>query len=512
MKKVFFISLLLLCAFAFSQSSDVVIYAFGSEMITLDPSTEFSNSIIVLNNVYETLTRFVDGEVIPILAESWSANEEGDIWTFKLRQGVKFHDGTEMTSEDVKYSIERCIRLGQGPAYIWDSVESIKTPDDYTVVFELSYPANIPLIAASGYGAFIFSSEVSKLGDDTEIAEWFNGGNEVGSGPYRLVKYDPKTQIVMKKFDDYWGGWTENKFENAVIQIVPDPSLRTQMILSNEVQITRDLIYDDIKVLESNPNVVVLNEPAFQVLYLFFNTQKHPFNNADFRKAVAYAIPFQDILRYVLMGYGRPPRGIIPQGMLGYANHLPPLNQDMKKAEEYLKKSGIDPDSVNLVLTYMQSDEGEKKSCELIWSALKKLGLNIEIRPMNWEQQWALARSDFQQAQDMFIMYWWPTIMSPYDFLFSMLHSEEEVLFNLCYYYNSEVDNLMDTAVTLEGIDPAKADSLYKQIETIVREDMPIVPLYQIDDIYVMSKAVKNFDPNPAYPNVVFFYNVESAF
>jgi len=71
---------------------------------------------------------------------------------------------------------------------------------------------------------------------------------------------------------------------------------------------------------------------------------------------------------------------------------------------------------------------------------------------------------------------------------------------------------LMDTAVTLEGIDPAKADSLYKQIETIVREDMPIVPLYQIDDIYVMSKAVKNFDPNPAYPNVVFFYNVESAF
>jgi len=177
-----------------------------------------------------------------------------------------------------------------------------------------------------------------------------------------------------------------------------------------------------------------------------------------------------------------------------------------------LKKSGIDPDSVNLVLTYMQSDEGEKKSCELIWSALKKLGLNIEIRPMNWEQQWALARSDFQQAQDMFIMYWWPTIMSPYDFLFSMLHSEEEVLFNLCYYYNSEVDNLMDTAVTLEGIAPAKADSLYKQIETIVREDMPIVPLYQIDDIYVMSKAVKNFDPNPAYPNVVFFYNVESAF
>jgi len=107
-------------------------------MITLDPSTEFSNSIIVLNNVYETLTRYVDGKLEPLLATEWSANEDGTMWTFKLRKNVKFHDGAELTSEAVKFSIERTIRLAGGPAYIWDSVHEIETPDPYTVVLSSS--------------------------------------------------------------------------------------------------------------------------------------------------------------------------------------------------------------------------------------------------------------------------------------------------------------------------------------------------------------------------------------
>jgi peptide/nickel transport system substrate-binding protein len=181
----------------------VVVYAYGSEMITLDPSTEFSNSIIVLNNVYETLTRYVDGKLEPLLATEWSANEDGTMWTFKLRKNVKFHDGTELTSEAVKFSIERTIRLAGGPAYIWDSVQEIETPDPYTVVFKLKYPANIPLIASAGYGAFIFSPKVAQIGDDEAVAKWFNACNDAGTGPYTISKYDPKTQVVLRKFDGY---------------------------------------------------------------------------------------------------------------------------------------------------------------------------------------------------------------------------------------------------------------------------------------------------------------------
>ncbi|MBC7123307.1 MAG: ABC transporter substrate-binding protein, partial [Pseudothermotoga sp.] len=103
MRRFLVVSLLVLALMvAFSQKQTMVVYAYGSEMITLDPSTEFSNSIIVLNNVYETLTRYVDGKLEPLLATEWSANEDGTVWTFKLRKNVKFHDGTELTSEAVK--------------------------------------------------------------------------------------------------------------------------------------------------------------------------------------------------------------------------------------------------------------------------------------------------------------------------------------------------------------------------------------------------------------------------
>lgn len=101
--------------------------------------------------------------------------------------------------------------------------------------------------------------------------------------------------------------------------------------------------------------------------------------------------------------------------------------------------------------------------------------------------------------------------MTPYDFLFSMFHTEQEVLFNLSYYYNEEVDKLMDEAVQLEGTNLKGAEQLYKMVETILRRDLPAVPLYQINDIYVVHRLIKGFTSNPAYPNVVFFYELESG-
>lgn len=118
-----------------------------------------------------------------------------------------------------------------------------------------------------------------------------NTGNDAGTGPYTISKFDPKTQVVLGKFDGYWRGWTDKKLDIAVVQIVPDPSLRMQIVTAGKIHLTRNLIYDDLKKLENNPNVYIKQKPSFQVLYLFFNTKKAPLSNPDFRKAVAYAIP-----------------------------------------------------------------------------------------------------------------------------------------------------------------------------------------------------------------------------
>ena len=494
-----------------NPTPSTVIYGYGSEMITLDPSTEFSNSIVTLLNVYEDLTKYVNSEVKPWLATSWESNSDATVWTFHLRQGVKFHSGNDFTANDVKWSIERTMRMGQGAAFIWDPVDEIKVIDDYTVEFHLKYSANLPLIATAGYGAFIMDSQaLSEIGNDTQIANYLNEGHDAGSGPYYIGSYDPKTQVVLKKFDDYWGGWTDKQFDVAVIKIIPDASLREQMVTSNQIQITRDLPLDDIPVLENNENVVVDATPSYQELYAMLNTVKEPLSNKLVRQALSYATPYEDLVEYVLNGYGEVAKCPIPKGMPGYFDDLNTYTYDLQKARELLNQSGYG-DGFNLLLTYTAGDDAERKVAELLQSSWKKIGVNLEIRPLNWEQQWSFATSDPQKAQDVLIFYWWPTYPTPYDFLFNLFHSEDEPFFNLAYYKNSEFDDLIDQAVALEGTDMTKALSLYKQAEQIVMDDAAAIFLYTPDDVYVMSKTITGFQDNPGYPQVVFFYELRQT-
>ncbi len=491
---------------------NVVIYGYLSEMTTLDPSTEFSNSIVILPNVYECLVKYTPEGLKPWLATSWESYDNGTVWVFHLRKGVKFHTGNELTAEDVKWSIERTIRMGKGAAFIWDPVESIEVVDKYTVKFKLKYPANLPLIASSCYGAYIMDSKfLSKIGDDQAIANYLNSGHDAGSGPYMIVKYDPKSEVVLKKFDDYWGGWSKDQFDVAIIKIVPDASLREQMVVSGEIQITRDLPLDDIPKLQQNPNVVVYRSPSYQELYAMLNTKKPPLNNKLVRQALCYAVPYEDIVKYVLHGYGSKAKGPIPKGMLGYFEDLKTYEYNLTKAKELLAKAGYPNGGFKLLLTYTQGDEAEAKVAEILKAEWSKLGIDVEIRPMNWEQQWALAKSDPMKAQDVFLFYWWPTYPTPYDFLFNMFHSEKEINFNLCYYSNPEFDKLIDKAVKLEGTDIKKAKELYKKAEEILIEDAPAIFLYNPDDIYIVHKGIEGFKANPGYPQVVFFYDLHKA-
>ena len=492
-----------------NAKTNVIIYGYGSEMITLDPSTEFSNSIVVLVNLYECLVKYTPEGLKPWLATSWKSNKDGTEWVFHIRKGVKFHSGNELTAYDVKWSIDRTMRMGEGAAFIWDPVKKMEVLDKYTVKFTLKYPADLPLIASAGYGAYIMDSKMlSKIGDDKKIAEYLNKGHDAGTGPYMLVKYNPKTEIVMRKFKDYWGGWKKNQFDIAIVKIVPDPSLREQMVVSGQIQITRDLPLDDTPKLEKNPNVVVKRYPSYQELYGLLNTKKKPLSNKLVRQALCYATPYEKIVKYILHGYGSIANCPIPKGMFGYFEDMKGYRYDLKKAKELLKKAGYPNGGFKIMLTYAQGDDAEKKVAEILKAEWEKLGINLEIRPMNWEQQWALAKSDPQKAQDILVMYWWPTYPTPYDFLFSMFHSEKEINFNLCYYSNPEFDKLIDKAVKFEGVDPNLASSLYRKAEEILMEDAPSIFFYCPDSIYVIHKGIGGFKANPGYPQTVFFYDL----
>jgi peptide/nickel transport system substrate-binding protein len=490
----------------------IVTYAVLSEMVTLDPSTEFSNSIMVLSNVYEPLIWYQPWQSQPFqpgLATSWESADSSQTWTFHLRQGVKFHDGSAFDANAVKFSIERTMALGQGAAFIWAVVKEVKVVDTYTVQFLLNSPTPLDVVATASYAAWIMTPNVDNLAKGAGYANasaWFNAGNDGGSGPYTVSKWDPQNEIVLQKFADYWGGWTDDQFDTAILRVVRDETVQEQMVKSGEVQVAQFVPLADVASLQKDPNVKVYVSPQYQQLYGLLNNQKFPFNNTLIRQAVSYAIPYKDIVTGVMHGFANQSVGPIPHGMPGHFEDLPQYTYDIAKAKQLLTQAGYSNGGFKVVLTYLTGDAGEQGTSELIKNALKELNIDVDIRAMTWNEQWGLAQTDPLKAQDIFIFYWWPTILTPYDFLFSMFHSESTIVFNLGYYYHPEFDSMIDNAYAMEGSDQTLAYNTYKLAEKSLVDDAAALFLWDLTDVHVVNSKVSGFQYNPAYTTVVFFY------
>ena len=189
----------------------------------MDPSVGITTEVYVFSNVYETLIRFnppgSKEQLSPVLATKWESSNGGKTWTFHLRQGVKFHDGTHFNAQAVKFSIERT-KAKLGPvAFIWDSVKEIKIVDDYTIIFELSTPAPLDLICTSGYYAWMMSPSIA--GKDSA---WFNAGHDAGTGPYTIQSYTRSGPIILSRYDNYWGGWKEGHAVVSGVQLPTPPT------------------------------------------------------------------------------------------------------------------------------------------------------------------------------------------------------------------------------------------------------------------------------------------------
>jgi len=493
---------------ATSKTEDsFAVYALHSEPLTnWDPAIEFSNGISVHNNIYEQLLRYdpVTKETVPLLAESYTVSDDSMTWTFKIRKDVKFQNGDALTAEDVKYSIDRTIALGAGASYIWSSVQNITVIDPLTVEFSLSYPAPLNLVATTGYAAFIYSQ---KCVDESNA--WKEDLTGCGTGPYALKSAIWGDEVILEKFDGYWGGWAEKNFSTVVFKKVTEPATRRHMIETGEATITTYLPYSDVNALKENTAVSVHVEPSFQNLIGMFNTQKPPLDNPKVRQALAYAFPYEEVIKSAVGGYARQAYGIVPFGLWGWDEGLPQYQYDLDKAKALLSEAGFPDGGFKLLLTYIAGDEAEKNSAELYKSELAKLNIELEIRSMPWDSQWELAKgSDPESRQDIFMMYWWPDLPSPYSFLYSTFHSEEEILFNLSYYYNSDFDAMIDEANELTSVDLPKAESMFVEAQKILLEDAASLFIYDQQDLWITVGNLKGFKYNPAYPTTIFFHDL----
>lgn len=495
-----------------NTSTQVLYHTYNSApYVTLDPSTEYSNGVMVLQNVYETLTRYnpETGGLDPVLATEWTSNEDGTEWVFQLRDDVTFHDGTQMTAQQVVNSFNRSMELGQGGAYIWDAVlESnggkVEATGEYEVTITCGYPCAMDLVVSAGYAAYVMSDSV--IDQDTA---WFNEGHDGGSGPYTIAQVTGDS-VVLKAYEDYRGGWTDDQYKNVMIKEVAESSARRQMLETGECQLSSEFSATDLDALKAETDkLYTYQAETFNNIIMFLNTQVAPCDNADFRRALAYAFPYEETVDEILNGNAQQSVGMVPAGLWGHDDGIQQYTCDLEKAKEYLDASGVDTNGLKLTVTYMTGYDTYASALQLYQVNLKSLGIELELKSMEWDQQWAQAQNtDPTQRQDMFVFIWWPDYADPVSWFTSLLHSEDTITYNLSYLNDTELDTLIDQAVEETVTDRDAAAAKYIEAQKIVADQAYLLNLYDQMHTYVISNDIQGVEENPSYSYAIQYYNV----
>ena len=478
------------------------VYASAFPFVDLDPSSAFSAEHIVLQNVYETLTRFNppgSSELLsPGLAVEWESNDDATAWTFKLREGVTFHDGSPFNAEAVRTSLQRTIDLGLGAAFIFLPVASMEVVDDLTISFSLAWPAPLDLVMSSSFAAYIMSPDSA-----AQDSQWFNDGNGAGTGPYTIESVSPNENVVLARHDAYWGGWSDGQFDEIELRIIEDPVLAEQMIRSGDADFTFNLPFDAYPSLGEDDSLSVVRGLSMTNLFGLLNNVRL---SADVREALVLSFPYDDVVDNLYGGEATRAVGPIPQTIWGSTTDVSLPQTDLSRAAELLSGAGVQ----DLSLTYSYDvGEVEQEQIGEVWKAnLASIGVDLELEPLTWDARWAIAQGDPANAQDVFTMFWYPTYVTPTDFLYSLYRSEEAPFFNLGYYSNPDFDALLDAADATSGTDTDAASDMFRQAQQILMEDNAAVFMLDVPSVSVIGADITGYTPNPAYANVVRFHDL----
>ena len=467
-------------------AKDTLIVAIPESPTYMDPMVQASiGTYRVTTQMFDRLVMMDnDMNLVPGLAESWEVIDDTTT-VFHLRQGVKFHNGEEMTSEDVKYSLERCI-ANPGVNYNYLIIESITCDDDYTVTIKTSAPFNALLYRLSLDAASI----ICKSADTS--AEEFNK-NPVGTGPFKFVSWELGGDVVLEAFEDYWGGAPAAK--RVIFRTIPEALNRTIGLETGEVDLAYDLGITDLESLADNASVTTLTSPSTTVWYVGMNVQKAPFDNEKVRQAVAYALDPQGYIDLVFSGEATPANyTMLPPSVDGYVSDCSDYSCNVEKAKELLAEAGY-PDGFS-------DTQVMRDSAVVIQEQLRQVGINAEVKTLESGQ---FQSETGNGAHDMFIMS--KTSIDPDSMLRSMYHTEALVPSgNRCFWTTPEVDALIDEASTTT--DTEHAMELYAEIQSKVAEAAPLVPMAVEHLNAGMQSNVKGFGLYPGkshYINGTYF-------
>jgi peptide/nickel transport system substrate-binding protein len=470
---------------------------------------------VALQGPYEGLLRLKAGttdEYVPLLAESWIANEDQSVWTFRLREGVTFHDGTPCDAVAARVSYERLLHLALAPAQILGRFLSdpaqITTPDTHTLVFDLGRPQPLFEAAlASPYGTAIMN--VAALRQHEVDDDWGHAWAQVhsdglGTGPYEVVAFDIEEGVRMERYDGYWGGWQDDQFERVMIRTVVEPETRRQLLEHGDADIAATLPLGSIKELEQNPELVVDRRYNLAVQYLAM-TVAGPLTTPEARQALCWAFPYDDVITGVYEGFAKQAVGPVAELGRGFDPQTFVYHTDLERARELLQTAGVDQGTV-LTLLLPAGNQDSAAIVELFQANLAQIGLQLDIQLVDFATYVGLALGD-APAEDrphLFPAFWSPDYNDAWNHLWPTLSCDAWQNGNLGHYCNPRVETLLGQA--RDAADATTYQAALSDIQQIVtRDDPAAIYIAQAQWLTVLRRDVAGFAPNLVTSGIIDF-------
>ena len=493
-----------------ATTAGTLVVGLVAEPTSMDPGQlNDINSMRVLANIYDTLVRFAPGtfDLQPGLATSWAISPDGIVYTFKLRKGVTFQDGTPVDAAAIKFVYDRLLdpahpyhNTGPFPfaTFYYGAIKETQVVDPSTVRFVLKQPFS-PFLhnLTLNTGRIVSPAAVKKWGKEF-------AGHPVGPGPFKFVSWEKNVRIIVDKNPGYWDGGP--KLNRLVFRPLVEEQTRVTELLSGGVDFIVDVPPDNLAQLKNDKRFQVYEQPGPHIWWVTLNTKKKPFNDPRVRQAANYAINKEAICRDVLKGTCTAAAGPIPPAITwAFSQQVKRYTYDPAKAKALLREAGY-PNGFSASFWIPTSGSGmqsPKTMAEAIQADLAAVGIKASIQTYEWgaylgQYSKGLASADMGAMSFMLD----PGDPAPMLSLVIDGHASSPNGFNSGYYDNPKVNQLLQQATST--VDQAKRGALYRQVAAVVADDAPWI---FIDNAVQTAAAVRRVQGFVLSPTFYLFFN-----
>lgn len=421
-------------------------------------------------------------QIHPGLAESWQQLDDKTM-QFKLRKGIKFHNGDDFTAEDVKFSFERMMNSPR-IAFVLPPIERIDVVDDYTVNIVTKTPFG-PLLAHLSHPALGMVSKKLLTENPEALKE-----KPIGTGSYKFKEWIYGDKLVLEKNEDFYDK-NERGLKYIIFKNVVEASNRAIGLETGEIDIATPISSVDEENIKNNPKLQLLTKPSISYTYIGMNMTKAPLNDIRVRKAINYAIDKQAIIDVILNGNGKIATSPIAPGVFGFTDKTKNYEYNVEKAKELMKEAGYENGFTTSILVF--SGEANTQTAEIVQAYLKEIGIDLKIEIVEVSAYWDMTE---RGVHNLFLGSW-GVVTGDADYgLYAMYHSSAKGgAGNRDFYENEEVDELLDKAKT--EIDPETRKKLYEEAQILIVNDAPDVMLYNRNLTVGAQKYIKGLGIHP---------------